>query len=71
MPKAQPVLAIQNFEFGTLPWHLVIRVKLGTCVVYITDSSKNTFFSIINIHLGTHGNELWDLKAKFGLFGTF
>ena len=65
------MLAIQNFEFGTLPWHLVTRVKLGTCVIYITDSSKNTFFSIINIHLGTHRNELWDLKAKFGLFGTF
>ena len=26
------VLAIQDFEFGTLPWHLVIRVKFGTCV---------------------------------------
>ena len=26
------VLAIHDFEFGTLPWHLVIRVKFGTCV---------------------------------------
>ena len=26
------VLAIQDFEFGTSPWHLVIRVKFGTCV---------------------------------------
>ena len=26
------VLTIQDFEFGTLPWHLVIRVKFGTCV---------------------------------------
>ena len=28
------VLAIQDFEFGTLPWHLVIRVKFWTCVQY-------------------------------------
>ena len=26
------VLTIKDFEFGTLPWHLVIRVKFGTCV---------------------------------------
>ena len=26
------VLTIQDFDFGTLPRHLVIRVKFGTCV---------------------------------------
>ena len=26
------VLAIQDFEFGTLPWHLFISVKFRTCV---------------------------------------
>ena len=26
------VMGYSDFEFGTSPWHLVIRVKFGTCV---------------------------------------
>ena len=38
-----------------------------TCLIYISDSSQNTSFSIVNFHLRTHRNEIWDLKAKLGL----
>ena len=42
--------------------------NLYTCLVYISDSSQNTSFSIVNIHLGTHWNEIWDSQAKLELF---
>ena len=31
-PLSISVLTIKDFEFGTLPWHLVIRVKFGISV---------------------------------------
>ena len=129
------MLAIQYFEFGTLPGHLVIGVKFGTVQVCTklglfwqqiwNSNSKHVNFSIfvrylkcsllfilttsyqrpeqtqvslkgkidqrfipareciicilvsyifqiqVKIHLfsiGTHRNEIWDLKAKLGLF---